>query len=589
MTILIANIGTSDLAIKIGEYYIPVGFDRSEPNINDNDLDDLEKEVWDRDVRQEYVISKLCQELGVKVDRNKFAFRELTEKILDRYQNEEQKWHQLINPCRILGAIEHAYQKFNINLIYLFVTDQPEEIIDSRTNTDKPNPGYATDSIHLFGILKKWIEIRFDHQVKVVGSIIPKDISAIDRDKLLGYYYNFFVRKDIRSHEKIIVSIKGGTPQMQEALRIQSFAYPGQLLFIEPHLSVKRLLNGEYSECKLNSYWRYQRTQKYEAVRQLLERWDFDGAIEILKDWQKYLKFLIEQEVIDRDIENSSELIRLVLQRLDIGRTYFNLDSDLDNSLSYRIEPGDDLGNIAEIKDQYSKVLNLYTQSMILWDLNQFANFSFRMSSLCEEILHDSLDNLGAAKYFNKQRYPHDWYLTKSQVESTLWDKFYQLEIQANPHTQLKYWKWNEKPSYKLPGRFSKRNFLYALIEFRGNSIEQTAWQAIENHLIQLDYWIDLRNSLTHSAQGFSKKSMADSLAHDRNLYQRGDRDRTAERANSACNRDDILPTLTSMMAQMSVLLGRDESPYIGLQEPYYIYSDIKQWVLDKLQQEGLG
>ncbi|MBW4598420.1 MAG: hypothetical protein KME29_02100 [Calothrix sp. FI2-JRJ7] len=34
MTILIANIGTSDLLIKIDDYYVPVGFDRSEPNID---------------------------------------------------------------------------------------------------------------------------------------------------------------------------------------------------------------------------------------------------------------------------------------------------------------------------------------------------------------------------------------------------------------------------------------------------------------------------------------------------------------------------------------------------------------------------
>ena len=31
MTILLANIGTSDLAIKIDDFYLPLGFDCSEP------------------------------------------------------------------------------------------------------------------------------------------------------------------------------------------------------------------------------------------------------------------------------------------------------------------------------------------------------------------------------------------------------------------------------------------------------------------------------------------------------------------------------------------------------------------------------
>jgi len=47
MAILIANIGTSDLAVKIEEYFIPVGFDRSEPNINIDDpaLTDDQKDI----------------------------------------------------------------------------------------------------------------------------------------------------------------------------------------------------------------------------------------------------------------------------------------------------------------------------------------------------------------------------------------------------------------------------------------------------------------------------------------------------------------------------------------------------------------
>ncbi len=40
MAILIANIGTSDLAIKIDDYYFPVGFEWNEPNLDKSGLTD---------------------------------------------------------------------------------------------------------------------------------------------------------------------------------------------------------------------------------------------------------------------------------------------------------------------------------------------------------------------------------------------------------------------------------------------------------------------------------------------------------------------------------------------------------------------
>jgi hypothetical protein len=128
-----------------------------------------------------------------------------------------------------------------------------------------------------------------------------------------------------------------------------------------------------------------------------------------------------------------------------------------------------------------------------------------------------------------------------------------------------------------------------ALIQFRGQSNEQAAWQEIVDSLTKLDYWIELRNKLTHSANGFSRNSMAASINQDRNRYRRGDRDEMAIKANEACRHNKILDELTKIMEKMAKLFNQSDSSYIGLNESYYIYSDVKQWVLDKLQQEGLN
>ncbi|MEG3861094.1 hypothetical protein [Microcoleus sp. herbarium12] len=297
--ILIANIGTSDIAVKIDDYYIPVGFDRTEPNLNESGLTEDEAIVWDAQFRQSYIIKDLCPELEVTVTKNNqqsFSFRELTQKLLAAYEKDETgTWHDRIRPGRIWGVLKTATQdpKFQVKQAYIFVTDQPEFILDSKSGEQKPNKqGYPSDSIHLFSILKKWFE-REMPDLELICKVIPQNISAVDRDELLNYYYQFFFQH-IRSEQTILIGIKGGTPQMQLALTMQAIASSvTNQLFINPQLSPKNILRGQASECDFTSYWRYMRSQKYQDAKIILEsRWDFRGAISILDGWLTTLKFL---------------------------------------------------------------------------------------------------------------------------------------------------------------------------------------------------------------------------------------------------------------------------------------------------------
>jgi hypothetical protein len=584
MAILIANIGTSDLAIQVDidnqTYYLPIDFLTEEPNLKEQieKLSDRRKEIWKN--QKKYVTeSQVYQDLGFPKGSQQKS-RTLTKVLLQQYQDPEntQQWHSRIRLTRIGGVIQKALE-MGVNKAFIFVTNQV---------TDKNPDGEDKDTVYLFQIIEKWIQEN-SLKFSVEKIEIKADIPANNQDLLLDEFYTKL--NDIYnqiSNESVLISLKGGTAQMKVALQIQAMTSQFKnLIFLDPQLNIDTLLDGHTSKCNFFSYWRYQRTQKYESVRQLLERWDFDGAIQILKDWQNYLKFLIKHEVVDSEINQSSELIRLVLQRLNIAINYFNLDNSW--QLNYPIQPNDNLGSLQKIKNSYDKVLNLYTQCKILWELNQVANFSFKIGSFCEEILHEIINKLDGETYFDKARYLDDWYLTKDKVKrenENFWKNFYELEITNRRNSPLINWDWNRKPSYKLPGRFSKRNFVKALIQFRGQTNEQIVWQKIADSLKKLDYWIELRNTLTHSAEGFSKKSMANLLNHDRNCYKRGDRDEMAIKANQACKPNEILDELTKIVENIAELLKQSYSPYVGLGEPYYIYSDVKQWVVKKLQKE---
>ncbi|MEA5470085.1 hypothetical protein, partial [Spirulina sp. 06S082] len=526
MTILIANIGTSDLAVKLseehGDFFIPIGFDRNEPNTKaaESELDDIELQMWHD--RQKLV----REQLQVK------NFRSYTEGLLQEYEAKPELWHDLIRPGRILGVIEEAIKK-SASDIYIFVTDQPEFIEGEK------NHGYNSDTIHLFAILKLWIEREFQDHLNVQKIVIPQSISAIDQDGLFGEYYNFFQTLD--THETILISVKGGTPQMQTALRIQAITSGiANQIYLEPQLSIKKLLAGKASDCDQVSYWRYQRVQQYQTVKKLLERWDFDGANTILREWDKTLQQLQDKGIAE--VAESRNLVKSSLAALQMAVGYFNLDND------YAEKHCNDLNKLKKLSDNYPyqqgekrkhfpKLLNLYTQCCLLWETDRMADFLTRMGSFYEEVLHELIHALDGAEYFDRPRLQGDWFLqTKILVDENqpLAQRFYELEKQYESNLKrrlkdgvhLKEGRWikalddkNYKDKFKLPGRPSKLNFVLALVETKNNANDINTFKKLCTAMEKLDYWYVKRNKLIHVAKGISKQRMQAVLDADRNRF----------------------------------------------------------------------
>ncbi|MGK7872778.1 MAG: hypothetical protein AB4426_05530 [Xenococcaceae cyanobacterium] len=630
MTILIANIGTSDIAVKLNKdflkpyiqeqnipselaeqldrYYLPIGFDRNEPNQDKAiaELDADQKKIWEQ---RQNLISTLCDELQVKCNRNRFSFRDLTSHLWQEYQKEDQKdskkWHSRLSPGRIWGVMNAAIEQAKVTTIYMFVTDQPE----FEGEPQKRNPGYDTDCIHLFHILKLWFSHEFGNNVQVKPVILPKAVSAIDLDGLLAEYYRFFNQFD--KSEKILISVKGGTPQMQTALRVQAISSDiDNQIYLEPELSLKNLLAGEPSNCRKISYWQYQRTQKYQTVKQLLnKRWDFDGARVILKQWQEILENLEKEEIENnKDIQKSQNRIDSVIKALNIAVGYLNLDATHAESQAISSPV-----RLADWTTSYNHLLNLYTQCCLFWELDRIADFLTRMGSFYEETLHELIRALGGEQYFDRNNYPDDWYLNINEIlnkNNALAQEFYQAECTLKKSSLVSSLNKQKKPKciqngiwinplkknlFKFPGRLTKRNFVQSLTNTQ--KVDKTDSQDMIAAMKALDYWMAKRNQLIHGAKGVSKLRMKEAFKNDKALVKAGQMNNKDiyDTVSLACDADQILVQM-SIIVQRTLKLMKISPPPLIMNpnqeylnpdtDFYYLYSDIRDWVINQLNQD---
>jgi hypothetical protein len=363
--------------------------------------------------------------------------------------------------------------------------------------------------------------------LELIYQVIPKQIPAIERDELLNYYYQFFFQ-NIRSEQTLLIAIKGGTPQMQLALTMQAIASSvTKQLFINPHLSVKNILNGQASKCDFTSYWRYMRSQKYQDVKIILEsRWDFRGAISILDRWLATLKFL-NPYIDDPKLSASNELLSRIVKTLEIGDYCLNLDIQtardflqknphLTSKLSKKL---------VEQVSSYDSLLNLYSQCCIYYNLDQIANFLSRMSSFYEGVLEQTVKKLRIERNF--------------------------------PY---------------LKGRFDKRDFIEEKIGTRNKASEVKAWSEILLLLKSLDYWCTHRNQLIHHGKGMSKERM-------KLLYPQAKLDNP-----DTCPPDRIIENMAKIIgSNLGLVKPEYLHKFVSDTTPHYIYSEVKDWAIAKL------
>lgn len=599
MTILIANIGTSDLAVRLEQplkklpsdrlnevslsdrdleqdYYLPIGFDRSEPNLEEEKakLNSTERLVWDN--RQCLIALCLCDLLRVEYHPSKytFLFRDLTNCLLKEYQKNHDYWHDRLRPGRIAGVIKTALTE-KVQKGYIFVTDQPK-IVDG-----KENPGYNTDSIHLFELLQAWSKREYGDRIELLPVTIPPHVPAIDMDGLLEEYYQFFNRLET---EDILVSVKGGTPQMMTALRVQAIASRfAKQIYLEPRLSITNLLKGQSSECDRISYWRTQRTQKYQAVKQLLDdRWDFEGARVILQGWVDNLKNLEGDNITDiAQVTKSRDRLNIAIQALAMAVSYLNLDYKYASVQAYQgltlnntiLSPEN--WNPFQLCRMYNIALNLYTRCRMFWKLERIADFLTGIGSFYEEVLHEIIRLLGNQYLHTEENY---WYIYRQDLPNPHWN----VMIQRMGNLEHSFERWynqqNGDEKYRLGNRIRKRSFVQALIDSQDCDRLVKAMEA-------LDYWCDQRNALIHDSEGVSKERLEQVQRKDCNSQDQS----VAQKACKSCLPKDILTQMSSIYKDYLIIVKQklDNPDYLNPNgSSYYIYSDVATWVKEILDRD---
>ncbi|TVU54221.1 MAG: hypothetical protein EA414_07900 [Arthrospira sp. PLM2.Bin9] len=639
MTILIANLGTSDLTVKlkvddiIESGYLPI-FEREEENIDRCQLTDAELELWQ--TRNQRIAECLCPELQVEASLHPkyfFSFREITRKIWEDYQPEDDPngWGDRISPGRILGVIQTARTIFKVEKAYIFVTNQV---------TPQQPQGHHRDTYYLFPILAKWLAQK-QVDIELIPWTIPADIAVNDINQLMRVYGEFFQTHFAVNHphinDLVLISLKGGTGQMQTALQMQAFSSAIQKqIFIEPKLSVRHIFKGENSDCILTPRWYHLKTQKYQVIQQLLQRWDFDGVRVVIKNWSECLATLQNYDLKDIDnIGNMYRRLQKVEQGLNLAIAYFNLDNDY---AKQQVNQSDDLKILSDYyphppgqeNRRFPKLLNLYTQCCLLWQTDRIADFLTRMGSFYEETLHELIYALQGDKYFDRPEKRGNWIL---QTASLLGDnqraaqKFYELE-KASENWNLvnainrgkclvnQRWvrplddrKYGDR--FVLPGRPTKLNFVHALLATQGNKPQLDAWEELVKAMASLDYWCVKRNKLIHGAKGISKERMMEVLEEDRQMILESQKSRNfwvdfdiKNSIDSASFPDGFNKSGLTILAAMQILCEKaivlmevEPPPSLFFQDkitdyfhpfrqPYYLYSDIKEWVQQLLNQD---
>ena len=552
MSILVANIGTSDITVKVGDYYLPIGFDRQEPNLQEPDKNTPEGDLWHS--RRDRLSKLFEAELGL---HSKAKFREVSAALLSAYKTAPNSWHHRIAIGRIRGVIQTALSAGEPVLAYLVVTDQPK--------TERY--GYPTDTVHAFDLIQAWLSRQ---NAALFSGEYPQlalqrssiEFSAIDEDKLHEYYYALFGQIDPQN--LVYLSVKGGTHQMQQALKVQALASNTRAqIFLSPKADIPGILAGRPSNCHRVSYWRYQQGQKYQTVRRLLSRWDFDGAAVLLSEWQVTLKALVTDE--QPSLEQQQRVVASTIAGLQMAVAHLNLDLQAARNLQPLVP------SLAPLIETFDPLENLYAQCKIYAELKQISHFLARLGSFYEVTQNQLVEALGGHRYMERgdRSYPKVSAALVKENAPELWTLIEKNFRYQDEETLNSYW--------VLKSRFDKLKYIKGLIKCRYGTLSAENAPSLD-YWGKLNFWYGIRNQLVHGSQGINE-SRLEAVYH-----QRENKDQMA------CRYREILPTMQAMLIAIQQVQDADSptdsqassKPPDGLE--YGLYGGIRKWAIAALK-----
>lgn len=251
---LIATIGTRDLMyqIKSGEWY-NMGEDRIQDGNN-------------RDIISEQL--EVLSDLG----KSSMSYRDLTHFLFEN----QAEYALRVRPI-ILGKLLEDHLK-QIQQVYLIGTDQ-DETIQYRTK----------DTLYACELIKTWVEQQ-QPKIDVHVILLGRDgTNPSDFERMFEWWSHQWEQTiTIPKSHKIWMCVKGGVGQASEAGRISGLSrYSDRIQFFEFEQTPKQNREGissVYHGPFLGKNYLWDRT--LQQVERRLERFDYVGIQELLKDYQ---------------------------------------------------------------------------------------------------------------------------------------------------------------------------------------------------------------------------------------------------------------------------------------------------------------
>lgn len=347
---------------------------------------------------------------------------------------------------------------------------------------------------------------------------------------------------------------------MQQALRNQALASgSNKILFINLKDEPKRTLYGQPSQASLSAFWKSIKIQKVKTIEQLLERWDFDGANQIIKGWKEALEFLADNGI--NEVSNLLTVLIRIGSGLEMGVAFLNLDNTTANRLSGQVP------DLNRVTNSYDVSLNIYTQCRIFEELNQYANLLLRLSTFIESCQVKIIKRLGQSYFSNCDNLELD----VNKIDEKLRQNFCKIESQNNKQFR----EADFRGRYKLRSRFSIRNFIQAIIDTGSIETKINYWSQIQDAIDSLEFWVEIRNNLAHGGQGVSLATMNTELESKKRDGHNN--------ATKACPPNKIINQMAEVYNLAGDLLHQSKSTFTNPDSKFYIYSEIRDWVLNEL------
>lgn len=279
---------------------------------------------------------------GEYLDRDKV--RQIGEEIFNNYEKEKDKLtYPIIEPFMRVFADK-------LKNIYIFVTNQEDERVRD------------SDTLYLGHIIRKWISEIFRIRV----NIVQYTNNPTNYEQVYNFFTSYFTQEGtiIKKADKRIISLSGGTPQMNGALYVilsslylegNEFysVFEDDLIPINHERTINKIFVKK-SCIELLKIYHYQsiielleknKIQDAEALISFLryahlrENFDFDNAQKHLEQSIKLLPSSIHKEYGIFDLKNLSEpfnLIRELLWNMEISS--FNQNYLFFAALLFRLE-----------------------------------------------------------------------------------------------------------------------------------------------------------------------------------------------------------------------------------------------------------